>query len=118
MFSIHSLLALAEGSRLDSLFQNIPPRLPHFRAGKATNVWKQPALALQAMLGSVPPFHARETWLTYKTGFESFIVLSTSKPPNFHSPLGEVNIEDGRKLPCVLAPDVFMNLRADCCVRL
>lgn len=51
---------------------------------------------------------------TYSTGDASFKVLSTSKPPNFHSPLGEVNIEDGRKLPCVLAPDVFMNRRAVC----
>lgn len=41
------------------------------------------------------------------------MVLSTSNPPSFHSPLGDVNIEEGLRFPCVLAPEVLMNRNAD-----
>ena len=49
---------------------------------------------------------------TYRTGEESLTVLNTSKPPKRHSPLGDKKMDEGRRLPCVLAPDALMNLRA------
>ena len=49
---------------------------------------------------------------TYRTGEASLTVLNTSKPPKRHSPLGDKKIDEGRRLPCVLAPDALMNLRA------
>lgn len=67
------------------------------------------------MLGSVSallPISECESPHTYRTGEESLTVLNTSKPPKRHSPLGDKKIDEGRRLPCVLAPDALMNLRA------
>ena len=51
-------------------------------------------------------------YLTYNTGEGSFIVLRTSKPPSFQSPMTLMKIEPGLRLPCVLAPDEFMKDKA------
>lgn len=44
------------------------------------------------------------------TASSSFIELSMSKLPTFHSPLSPVNIDDARRLPCTEAASSLMNL--------
>ena len=58
--------------------------------------------------------HPVRSGRTYSTGEGSFTVLSTSNPPRRHSPLGDVKMDEGRRLPCVLEPEELMNFRAVC----
>ena len=44
------------------------------------------------------------------TASSSFTLLSTSKPPSFHSPLSDVYMDATRRLPCIDAASSFMNL--------
>ena len=48
------------------------------------------------------------------TGSSSFIELSTSNPPNFHSPLSVVKIEAVLTLPCTEVASLCMNDKAFC----
>ena len=50
--------------------------------------------------------------LTYNTGASSLEELSSSKPPNFHSPDGVMKIELTHTLPCVEEQVSFKKARA------
>jgi hypothetical protein len=66
------------------------------------------------MMRSIQPIATIMMSRTYKTAASSLGLLNTSKPPNFHSPDGDIKMELMRMLPCVDAHESFMNAKATC----
>ena len=93
-------------------FDGIPAGLCQLRRCVPARVRYEAAvcLAIQVSLCRAPTFSSSPPTRTYITASSSLTLLSTSKPPSFHSPLSDVYTEATLRLPCIEDPSSLINL--------